>query len=188
MATIPAKLSRLRPVHPFPARMASSIVWRRLRRVKKPLRILDPMAGSGTTVVISRMLGHSAMGFDTDPLALLIAQAWSGDVNPETIRKAAPRLLEAAIDRSHAVPFRNAYPAGSDEETRSFVRYWFDRTNRRQLAALASAIKEVRNRNHRIVFWCAFSRLIITKSIGASLAMDVTLRSCYSRTRTETRK
>ena len=172
MASIPSKLSRLRPVHPFPARMASSIVWRRLRRVKRSLRILDPMAGSGTTVVISRLLGHRAMGFDTDPLALLIAQAWSADVDPEAVRKAAPRLLQTAIDKSRTIPLRDAYPLEADDETRAFVRYWFDKTNRR-IAALAYTIQKIRNKRQRTIFWCAFSRLIITKSVGASLAMDV---------------
>jgi hypothetical protein len=56
-------------------------------------------------------------------------------------------------------------------------RYWFDRTNRRQLAALARAIAEVPKRRVREILWCAFSRLIITKQAGASLALDV----AYSR-------
>ena len=153
--------------------MASSIVWRRLRRVKKPSRVLDPMAGSGTTVVVSRLLGHRALGFDTDPLALLIAKAWSENVDRAAIVKIAPRILARAIDKSRTIPFRDAYPPGADEETRAFVRYWFDRVNRRQLTALAYEISRVRDKNQRAFFWCAFSRLIITKSMGASLAMDV---------------
>ena len=141
---MPSGLSQLSPVHPFPARMASSIVWRRLRRVKKSSHVLDPMAGSGTTVVVSRLLGHRAVGFDTDPLALLIAKAWSADVDPAAITKLAPSILARAIATSHAMLFRDAYPPGADEETRSFVRYWFDRINRRQLAALAYAIRQVK--------------------------------------------
>jgi hypothetical protein len=131
------------------------------------------MAGSGTTVVVSRLLGHRALGFDTDPLALLIAEVWSADVDRAAIVKKAPRILARAIDQSRAMPFRDAYPAGADEETRAFVRYWFDRTNRRQLTALAYEISRVRNKDQRTFFWCAFSRLIITKSMGASLAMDI---------------
>lgn len=153
--------------------MASSIVWRRLRRVKKSSRVLDPMAGSGTTVVVSRLLGHRAMGFDTDPLALLIAEAWSTDVDRAAVVRLAPRILARAVAKAHEIPFRDAYPLGADEETRSFVRYWFDRINRRQLTALADEISHVKDRNQRTFFWCAFSRLIITKSMGASLAMDV---------------
>jgi len=68
---------------------------------------------------------------------------------------------------------RDAYPERADEETRVFTRYWFDRTNRRQLAALASAISGVSNRSVRDTLWCAFSRMIITKQAGASLALDV---------------
>jgi len=170
---MPTKFSQLRPIHPFPARMASSIVWRRLRRVTKSSRVLDPMAGSGTTVVVSRLLGHRAMGFDTDPLALLIAEAWATDVDRAAITTLAPRILARAVTRSRVIPYRDAYPSGADEETRSFVRYWFDRTNRRQLTALAHEISHIQDRNQRMFFWCAFSRLIITKSMGASLAMDI---------------
>jgi hypothetical protein len=113
------------------------------------------------------------MGFDTDPLALLIAEAWSTDVDHAAIMRVAPRILARAAVKAHAIPFRDAYPLGADEETRSFVRYWFDRINRRQLTALAYEISRVKDRDQRTFFWCAFSRLIITKSIGASLAMDV---------------
>jgi SAM-dependent methyltransferase len=63
--------------------------------------------------------------------------------------------------------------AGANDATRQFVRYWFDEARRRQLAALATAIQEVRNTTVRQVLWCAFSRLIITKQAGASLALDV---------------
>jgi SAM-dependent methyltransferase len=153
--------------------MASSIVWQRLRRAKKDLRVLDPMAGSGTTIVVSRLLGHRALGFDTDPLALLIAQAWSSDVNRENFRRTASRVLVDAKKKARTIPIREAYPRGSDEETRAFIRYWFDPTNRRQLAALSFAIRKVRDKNCKTLLWCAFSRLIITKSVGASLAMDV---------------
>ena len=131
------------------------------------------MAGSGTAVVASRIAGHEAIGFDTDPLSLLIARAWSTDVNPDRLRKAAERVLTDATARSGSMAVRDAYPAKANEETRAFVRYWFDRANRRQLAALSVAISKVRNTDDRMLMWCAFSRLVITKQAGVSLAMDV---------------
>lgn len=171
--TITMRLSGIRPVHPFPARMAPSIVWRRLRPMKKPLRVLDPMAGSGTTIVVSRLRGHRAVGFDTDPLALLIARAWSSDVDEERIRRMAERIIKDARAKYRSIRLAKAYPKNADEETRSFVRFWFDPTNRRQLAALAATISKIKNRTERTILWCAFSRLIITKQGGASLAIDV---------------
>src|SRR5439155_17289008 len=66
-----------------------------------------------------------------------------------------------------------AYPRHADEETRRFIRYWFDDYVRRQLAALAAAIGRTHDAAVREALWCGFSRLIITKQAGASLALDL---------------
>lgn len=168
------KVTIPKPVHPFPARMAARIPWNELRGAsKRPLRVLDPMAGSGTTLVVARTLGHESIGFDTDPLAVLLSRVWCGDVNEQSAQRVAERVLESARKRGRSLPLGRAYPTDADDETRKFVRYWFDGTNRRQLAALAAEISEVGNGSVRRVLWCAFSRLIITKQAGASLALDV---------------
>lgn len=65
------------PVHPFPARMAPEIAFRRLRRLPPGSVILDPMAGSGTVLRHATELGHKAIGFDLDPLAVLMTQVWT---------------------------------------------------------------------------------------------------------------
>jgi DNA modification methylase len=170
---MPKSISTLRPIHPFPARMAPSIALNRLSRTKKPLRILDPMLGSGTTAVVARMKGHKAIGFDTDPLALLIAKSWVSNLNPKHFRSVAKRVLAEAKTKYQSLKIGDAYPPGADSETKAFIRFWFDATNRRQLAALAASISEVKDSVGRTLLWCAFSRLIITKKIGVSLAMDV---------------
>jgi hypothetical protein len=174
MTNLPAGVTIPRPIHPFPARMAASIPWNELRTAtKRPLRVLDPMAGSGTTLVVARTLGHESIGFDTDPLAVLLAHVWCADVDEHSTRQVAERVLEVARKRARVISLREAYPLDANDETRKFVRYWFDDTNRRQLAALASAILEVKGKTVRGVLWCAFSRMIITKQGGASLALDV---------------
>ena len=137
------------------------------------MRILDPMAGSGTTVVAARLHGHQAVGFDTDPIALLIAKAWSSTVDIEQVRKRARTVLDRATFLYRESRASHAYPGKADAETREFVRFWFDPTARRQLAALAKAISRVKNPTEKALLWSAFSRLIITKQAGASLAMDV---------------
>ena len=57
-------------------------------------------------------------------------------------------------------------------ETRAYIDFWFDLPTRLQLTALAAEISAVPPR-YSSLLWCAFSRLIITKAAGASLAMDV---------------
>jgi SAM-dependent methyltransferase len=164
----------LRSVHPFPARMAPEVVWEELpRRSVRRLRVLDPMAGSGTTLVTAKLRGHEAIGYDSDPLAVLIARSWLASVRPADIMVKTAEVLKKARSRARAITVANAYPCGADDETRSFVRYWFDITNRVQLTALSASIARLQDPSLRELMWCAFSRLIITKTIGASLAMDV---------------
>ncbi len=165
--------AQIRPVHPFPARMAPSIVWDALPKTGNPLRILDPMAGSGTTLVCARSRGHRAIGCDTDPLALLIARAWCADAEPELVKRRAGLVLERARVLRDRLTSKESYPKSADGETRQFIAFWFDAKNRRQLSALSTCISRVRSQEERTLLWCAFSRMIITKTSGTSLAMDV---------------
>jgi SAM-dependent methyltransferase len=168
------KIEGFRPVHPFPARMAPSIALDELPAATgSGLTVLDPMAGSGTTLVVARSRGHLAVGFDTDPLARLISGVWCADIKPTAVLKTAEQVHAAAAQRWRKIRQADAYPEGADEETRSFVRYWFDAVNRRQLRAIADEISSIRDRARRNTLWCAFSRLIIAKARGASYAMDL---------------
>lgn len=161
------------PIHPFPARMAPGIALEALGTSKTPLRVLDPMAGSGTVLAVARANGHRAFGMDLDPLAVLLAGVWTRTVDAERVRDKAAEVLDRAKVVFGPLPKGRAYPLGSDDETRKFIRFWFDEYARRQLAALSRAIRRVHDEPTRDVLWCGFSRLIITKSAGASLAMDL---------------
>ncbi len=162
-----------KPIHPFPARMAPGIALEALGESNTPLRVLDPMVGSGTVLAVARANGHRAFGVDLDPLAVLLAGVWTRAVDGERVTDKAEAVLDRARSAFGSLPSSRAYPSGSDEETRKFTRYWFDAYARRQLTALAMAIGRVHDAATRDVLWCAFSRLIITKSAGASLAMDL---------------
>ncbi|MDE0265766.1 MAG: hypothetical protein OXI27_08770 [Thaumarchaeota archaeon] len=160
-------------VHPFPARMAPGIALDVVADCQRPLRILDPMSGSGTVLAIAQARGHHAIGIDTDPLAVLISRVWTTAVSPAVLMGEAAAVLERARRAFAHLRTRDAYPRNSDEETRRFVRFWFDDYVRRQLRALADSIADVDDKKIRNALWCAFSRLIITKQSGASLAMDL---------------
>jgi len=163
----------LRPIHPFPARMAPELVWEELPDHSPRLRVLDPMAGSGTTLVTAKLRGHEAIGYDRDPLAVLIARSWLANVAQDDVETKGVEVLARARARARDMKLADAYPRGANDETRAFVRYWFDSANRIQLAALAETISRLHNPSLRDIMWCAFSRLIITKSVGVSRAMDI---------------
>ena len=164
----------IKPIHPFPARMAPELIWDELPdHSPRRLRVLDPMAGSGTTLVTAKLRGHQAIGYDRDPLAVLIARSWLANVKTDDVERKAAKLLAKARSRARDIKIADAYPRSADDETRAFVRYWFDTTNRIQLTVLSESISRLHDASLRDLMWCAFSRLIITKNIGVSLAMDI---------------
>ena len=160
-------------VHPFPARMAPGIALEVISKAKRPLRVLDPMVGSGTVIALARLKKHRAIGVDIDPLAVLISRVWTTGIEADEVKVKAREVLARAKDIFAKMPEGKAYPSKADHETRRFVAYWFDGYARRQLASLSIAITRVRDKATRNVLLCALSRLIITKSSGASLAMDL---------------
>jgi DNA modification methylase len=162
-----------KPIHPFPARMASELVWEEMPDDSKSLRVLDPMVGSGTTLVAAQLRGHQAIGYDRDPLAVLISRAWVSVIDVSKTEKKACQILERAERRFSRLTKSSSYPESADDETREFIDFWFDAHNRKQLTALAASIAAVRDEDIRNILWCAFSRMIITKEAGVSLAMDV---------------
>lgn len=161
------------PIHPFPARMAPSIALRALSQLKKNSVVLDPMAGSGTVLAMGKANGHRCIGFDVDPLAVLLSKVWTRSFDSRAVEHEAVQVFEKAKQRFASLAVSESYPANADEETRAFIRYWYDGYARRQLAALSREIEFVSNASIRDFLWCAFSRMIITKSSGVSLAMDL---------------
>ena len=63
-------------------------------------------------------------GLDSDPLAVLIAKVGTADAAVNHIEDYGNWALRSA--QRVEIPGRDAYPPGADEETKEFVRYWFD--------------------------------------------------------------
>ena len=160
-------------IHPFPARMAPGLALEALSALRRPAIILDPMVGSGTVLAMARAKGHRGIGFDVDPLAVLISRVWTRTVDSQEVRQQATQVLQRARRLARDLMSRDAYPAAADPETRAFARYWFDDHVRRQLAALSLVISDVESETTRETLWCAFSRQIIAKQAGVSLALDL---------------
>ena len=71
------KLARGRhKIHPYPAMLHPLLVDFLIRKyAKKDDIIFDPFCGSGVTLLQASVSGHKSIGFDINPLALLIAKA-----------------------------------------------------------------------------------------------------------------
>ncbi|WP_067651950.1 hypothetical protein [Dokdonella koreensis] len=166
---------QIRTIHPFPARMAPELALSSLADLPADSLVLDPMAGSGTVLRQALALGHRAIGFDMDPLAVLMSRVWTAPVDEAVL----DREVQGLMDGATVVDLRSQTLHWHDEETRAFVRYWFDGPQRRALTRLAYVLDELRcarlsgrRRAALDVMSIALSRLIVTKEQGASLARD----------------
>lgn len=162
-------ITSLQTIHPFPARMAPEIAMRRLEHMGKDTIVLDPMLGSGTTLKVAGMVGCRGIGFDVDPMALLISGVWNKPVDTNDVLSLARQVLEQAI----AMPDAPELPwIDGDRETSEFVRFWFAKPQSDDLRRLSSIIY-LMSGSESDVLRIALSRLIVTKQRGASLGRDI---------------
>lgn len=160
-------MTRLAPVHPFPARMAPEVALLRTRKLPPHSTVLDPMAGSGTVLRCAADSGHRGIGFDTDPLAVLMARVWTTPIDPDEVRQTGADVLLAAA--CQPLP---AEELAVDDETSDFIDYWFGPEQRGDLRRLSACIRSLEGPVGDVLR-LALSRIIITKDSGASLARDV---------------
>ena len=168
---------RIQPVHPFPARMAPELAIDTLRDLPRSSVVLDPMAGSGTVLRHAGDMGHVAIGFDVDPLAVLISKVWTRPICDNAIQMIYQSVLGDALCRD---PLEADLPwIDDDKETSDFVNYWFGREQQRDLRCISSAIldraKACDSEHEEAsldVLRVALSRIIVTKEQCASLARD----------------
>ncbi len=163
-------INKIKPIHPFAARMAPEIAFDALNGIKKGATILDPMAGSGTVLRTISEQGYKGLGIDIDPLSVLMSKAWTYPFNSkifnhkyENILSQAKKLYLSEIE----LPWID-----EDCKTKEFINFWFGRKQINGLRKLSYLINEERGPHSNIVK-IALSRLIIRKSTGASLAADV---------------
>lgn len=156
----------LSSIHPFPARMAPELVSRSLKEVSAGGRVLDPMCGSGTVARAAVEAGLRCVGRDVDPLAVLMARAWTTPVDAEAVPAAAEDLVCEAKALADGEIERPA-----DPETLRFIAYWFASQQEDELARLATVLRR-RGQPLRDVLAVALSRIIVSKEMMASLARD----------------
>ncbi len=160
--------------HPFPARLPLSVAESLLRNISAPdAIILDPMAGSGTTIVAAKKLGREALGFDLDPLALLIARCAVHDHDTVSLQELKIRILDRAKSLAISNEAEFSLQKLFQQEEAGFIRFWYPESSQIQLSALAEAICEEPAGPNRSFAWVVFSSLIVAKSAGASFALDI---------------
>ncbi|MBI4487964.1 MAG: site-specific DNA-methyltransferase [Deltaproteobacteria bacterium] len=162
-------------LHAFAAKFPPQLPRAFIRGLTEPDdAVLDPMMGSGTTVVEAFLEGRRGIGLDIDPLALRLAHVKTMPADTDRLRQAGYKV----ISRANALLSRKdkldrGLCQRLDAPTRAFIDYWFLPTTQRELMALVLAIQDVTDGAMRRFLELTFSSIIVTKSGGVSRARDL---------------
>lgn len=162
--------------HSFPAKFPPQLPRKFIEGLTAPGDVvLDPMMGSGTTVLEAYFSGRHGVGFDIDPLALILTKAKVTPLNGRLVAQIGNEISEQAerAVRERRNELEKALDIRWDPKTRDFIDYWFTPETQIDLLALITEIEQIEDTKIRAFFELAFSAIIITKSGGVSLAFDL---------------
>ena len=168
----------LHALHPFAARFPHGLASHFINGLTRPGdTVLDPMCGSGITLLEGWLAGRDVIGVDLDPLARRQSLARTAALDPETVKVAGSEALERAAELhsggSHPSDPLGLVRGGMDDATLKFLDYWFLPETQRELAALMLAIRAEPDLPLRNLLEVVFSSTIVTKSGGVSRARDL---------------
>jgi hypothetical protein len=136
--------------HPYPARMVPLIAKRVIEMfaTRDDDIVLDPFCGSGTVLVESMVHNRNSIGFDINPLAVLIAKAKTTPIDPKKLREKINEIIgEIALDKSTYTP-----PKGIPN-----LDYWFKPRVIEMLSKILHHIKRIEDEDIYNFFATAFS-------------------------------
>ena len=168
----------LHALHPFAARFPYGLARYFIDALTEPGEtVLDPMCGSGVTLLEGWTAGRSVVGVDLDPLARRQSAARITALDPQAVRAAGEVALQRAAGLYAGIG-QPADPLASvrgnmDEATKKFLDYWFLPDTQEELAALTLAIRAEPDPDLRNLLQVVFSSTIVTKSGGVSRARDL---------------
>lgn len=162
--------------HSFPAKFPPQLPRKFINELTLENEVvLDPMSGSGTTVVEALLSRRQGIGFDIDPLAIKIASVNITALEIDLVVKTGNEIIQnsrAAYNRQHDA-LRLALINRWDAKTKEFIDYWFAAETQIELLALVFEIEKIANSALKAFFELVLSATIITKSGGVSLALDL---------------
>lgn len=121
-------------------------------KLKKNSIIFDPFIGSGTTAIISNLVGYDAIGFDSNPLMTMVSKVktnWTikiKDIEDEfkTINKKFLREIKS----NKKIEFKNYFSNMPDKE----IDQWLSLKNKKEIATLKKIIKNINDKDIREFF------------------------------------
>jgi DNA modification methylase len=163
-------------IHAFPAKFPPQLPRKFIKYMTEENDlILDPMMGSGTTIIEAISLNRKAIGLDIDPLAILMSEVKILGSDKDSLENIGREIIQIA--RIKIIDEKAELEQQLDNlfniSTKKFINYWFAKETQIELLALITEINKIKEKNLRKIFELIFSAIIITKSGGVSLAFDL---------------
>lgn len=159
-------------LHAFAAKFPPQLPRVFIESLTKPGDVvLDPMMGSGTTIVEALLRGRKGIGLDIDPLARMICRVKTSYIASDQAATAGADVLARAekVSDAKVTKFLDSF----DDASREFIDYWFFKETQEQLGRLLVAINDEQDEKVKEFLLLVLSSIIITKSGGVSLARDL---------------
>ena len=170
-------------IHAFAAKFPPQLPAVFIERLTAPGDVvLDPMMGSGTTLVESAIRGRKAIGLDLDPLSIKQCKVKTTPIDDvELLNRLSNSIVASAYDILAVPELEDRLSGRFDKATKDFVDYWFTERTQRELEALLHSIRlamdTIEDRRQRQAiqefFEVALSAIIVTKSGGVTKARDL---------------
>lgn len=132
------------------APMQQCIISEAIKADKNIKNILDPFLGSGTVLIEAAKLGLDVMGFDINPLAILLSKVQLEGI-PSNIAKGNIKNMFSRITmlNGNVVPFAFMN-----------IEKWFRSDVIQSLSVIRQAICDEKNIRMRRFYWCCFAETV----------------------------
>lgn len=160
-------------IHPYPCKFIPQIPNTLIQELSSiGDTVIDPFAGSGTTLVESLRLGRNAIGIDANPLSELICRVKSTKITKE----ACGPLFALSIQLANCAQslYTNQKPLFDDDDlglemvkavqADRWIRDWFDPCVIDELAIIKDRCLEIEDRKIRELALLAMSSIIVRVS------------------------
>lgn len=123
-------------IHPYPAMLHPLLVDYLIKKyAKEDDVIFDPFCGSGVTLLQSSINGYGSIGFDINPLALLIAKVKTSKYNIDELKKESVNFKKSVLNNKKI-----------DIPTIHNINYWYTKDVIEDLGMIRAVLK---NKNYK---------------------------------------
>jgi DNA modification methylase len=138
----------LHSIHPYPAMFHFLLVRKFIKEFSSEGEVVfDPFCGSGVSAVESLINSRNYVGYDINPLAVLIAKVRTTPIHKEKALRLLEFLLKQEVKNYEVPKFAN-------------IEYWFDEDVIEELAKLRAGIFSIEDSSLQNLFKVAFSETI----------------------------